>query len=260
MTIIRIFLGQLNTLWRDPAANLEKLRGLLNPLAGGDDALLVLPEMMSTGFTDDLEVLAEMPGGPWEQAFHQLIREKSLPALVGLVRRHGEQLFNETIFMHPSESEAQVAYRKIRPFKSEHKVVTPGSEVITFEFRGAVVCPLICYDLRFPELFRAGLRQGAEVFVVMASWPDPRHHHWECLLKARAIENQAYVIGVNRCGDDPNAHHAGGSVVIDPHGVVVDHAGETESIREVEIDVQEVRDWRAAFPPVTDYLRKPQLA
>jgi omega-amidase len=241
-------------------ANLDRLRGLLGPLSGSDGRLLVLPEMMSTGFTDDLDSLVEPAGGSWEQDFHQLIAKIRLPSILGIARREGSEITNEALFFDAVNAQPQASYRKIRPFKSEHKVVTPGKQVSTFEYQGVTFCPLICYDLRFPELFRAGLRQGAEVFLVIASWPDRRQMHWETLLQARAIENQAFMVGVNRCGDDPELHYAGGSMVVDPHGNVIYHAGDSESITAVPIDVQMVRDWRSEFPGVSDYLRSPDLA
>lgn len=254
MAIIQTLLAQLSILWRDPEANLSRLKSLC-PLEPTED-LLILPEMFLTGFTDELEELTEAPGGPFESALRSTLSERKLAAVAGIARRHAEgEIVNEAIFMSPG-STVPVSYRKIRPFRSEHKVVTPGHTVMTFDHAGARFCPLICYDLRFPELFREGLKQGAEVYIVIASWPATRQHHWELLLQARAVENQAYVIGVNRCGDDPNFHYAGGSMVVDPLGEVVYHAGESESISRVALDIQRVRDWRAEFPATKDYLNE----
>lgn len=259
MTAFRVFLAQLAILWRDPAGNLERLRGLMQNLPGDEQTLLVLPEMMSTGFTDELEALAEPAQGSWEQAFQALVTATSLPVLLGIARRQPDGITNEAVLFRPEEGESGVSYRKIRRFKGENKVVTGGRTVVTFDFHGVTICPLICYDLRFPEIFRAGLRQGAEIFIVMANWPDIRHQHWELLLQARAIENQAFVVGVNRCGDDPALHYAGGSMVVDPHGKILYHAGDAEAIDEVLLDIEEMRAWRSAFPAVSDYLGEPGL-
>ncbi len=257
VTIIPILLVQFDVLWRNPDGNLSRLQSQLADIESDERQLLILPEMVSTGFTDDLDSLVEAPKGPWESSLSSGL---AVPTILGIARRQPDgTITNEAVYLPPSHSE-ETAYRKIRPFRSEHKVVTAGSDVITFDHQGVCFCPLICYDLRFPELFRAGLRQGAEVFVVIASWPAPRQHHWELLLQARAVESQAYVIGVNRCGNDPNFHYAGGSMVIDPLGEIVYHAGESESITRVEIDVQRVRDWRAEFPAIKDYLDQPGLA
>ena len=256
MAITPILLAQLDVLWRNPVGNLALIRRHLVDVERDDQPLLVLPEMVSTGFTEDLDNLAEAPNGPWETSLTDAL---SVPTVLGIARRHADLTTNEAVYLRPGQPE-EFAYRKIRPFRSEHKVVTAGSEIITFDHQGVRFCPLICYDLRFPELFRAGLCRGAEVFVVIASWPAPRQHHWELLLQARAVENQAYVIGVNRCGNDPNFHYAGGSMVINPHGDIIHHAGESESVTRIEIDPQMVRDWRAEFPGTKDYLERPSLA
>ena len=108
---------------------------------------------------------------------------------------------------------------------------------MTFEWGGFVVAPFVCYDLRFPEIFRAASRQGANLFVVMALWPAKRQQHWLTLLQARAIENQAYVIGVNRTGDEPKHSYPGWSVVVvDPQGVIIADAGERERILKAALD------------------------
>ena len=228
MAIIPILLAQLDVLWRNPPGNLSRLQGHLVDIEGDEDSLLVLPEMLSTGFTDNLSDLAEVAGGPWETS---LVNGLDIPAVLGIARRqHDGTITNEAVYLQPSRAE-HVAYRKILPIRSEHKVVTAGCEVITFDHQGVRFCPLICYDLRFPELFRAGLRQGAEVFLVIASWPAPRHHHWELLLQ-----------------------------VIAPLGEILYHAGESESVTRVEIDAQRVRDWRAEFPGTKDYLDQPSPA
>ncbi|MDA7525896.1 carbon-nitrogen family hydrolase [Verrucomicrobiales bacterium] len=257
MAIITILLAQLDVLWRNPTGNLSRLQRHLVDIEGDDQQLLVLPEMLSTGFTDDLDNLTEAPHGPWESS---LMNELNVPTILGIARRQPDgRITNEAVYLKPDQAK-DISYRKIRPFRSEHKVVTAGSEVITFDHAGVCFCPLICYDLRFPELFRTGLRQGAEVFIVIASWPASRQHHWELLLRARAVENQAYVVGVNRCGDDPNFHYSGGSMVIDPLGEIVYHAGESESVTRVDIDAQRVKDWRSEFPGTRDYLSQPDLA
>ena len=113
-------------------------------------------------------------------------------------------------------------------------------------------CPLLCYDLRFPELFRASVKQGANLFVVLASWPDSRMSHWHALLKARAIENQAYVIGVNRTGSDPNHKYIGGSKVIDPMGKIRAEALLEEELISFTLEHSLIEDWRISFPALLD--------
>ena len=131
-------------------------------------------------------------------------------------RRRGR---NEAVAFGPDGSET-ARYCKLHPFSyaGETDHYAPGAEVVTFDWEGITVAPLICYDLRFPEAFRAAVRKGAELYAVIANWPEPREQHWAALLDARAIENQAYVLGVNRVGSDPNTAYAGRSRIIDPRG------------------------------------------
>jgi predicted amidohydrolase len=114
------------------------------------------------------------------------------------------------------------------------------------------VAPFICYDLRFPELFRAALDHGADLMVVIANWPIARVDHWTTLLKARAIENQCYVLGVNRCGHDPSFIYPGKSAVFDPQGRCLAEAGAAAEIISATLDANLVRDWRRAFPALRD--------
>jgi predicted amidohydrolase len=114
------------------------------------------------------------------------------------------------------------------------------------------VCPAICYDLRFPELFRLGLLKGAEVYALGANWPDARQAHWRALLIARAIENQAFVLGVNRTGRDPHLNYAGGSIAVGPQGEVLGELAAEEAVLSVEIAPREVHAWREKFPAWKD--------
>ncbi|MBC7783123.1 MAG: carbon-nitrogen family hydrolase, partial [Burkholderiales bacterium] len=137
-------------------------------------------------------------------------------------------------------------------FANEHQKFRGGDRVATFQWDGAVIAPLICYDLRFPEVFRIATRAGTEIFVVIANWPTARVHHWTTLLAARAIENQAYAIGCNRCGADPNVAYPGRSVVFDPRGQLIGDAGGAEGVLRVDIDVESLRQYRREFPALND--------
>jgi len=123
---------------------------------------------------------------------------------------------------------------------------------VSFPWAGLRIAPFICYDLRFPEHFRSAAGEGADMFVVIANWPVARIHHWLTLLQARAIENQAAVVGVNRCGTDPRFTYNGRSVVVSPHGHIVADAGEREHIVTATIDPGEIRAWRREFPALAD--------
>jgi predicted amidohydrolase len=182
-----------------------------------------------------------------------LAREQNAAVLGGLVRRGKGKGHNELITFAPDGTELG-RYRKNRTFcytgESEH--YENGTEVSVFEWQDWKIAPLICYDLRFPELFRRATAKGAELIVVIASWPSVRVEHWVTLLRARAIENQAYVIGVNRTGSDPNLEYPGRSIIIDPWGEIVADAGAKDKAFSAEIDLEAVRNWRAEFPALQD--------
>ncbi len=257
MDILSIWLAQLEISWEDPEANLQSVIAALAEADPMPRGLVVFPEMMPTGFTQNLQHLAPESGGQWESQLDAELRRRDLTGLVGMARRHANgEIGNDAVFLG-AEVPPAGSYQKIRPFKKEAAAVSRGHEVRVFTFKGAKVCPLICYDLRFPELFREGLRKGAEVFLVMANWPEARHHHWELLLQARAVENQAFVLGVNRAGTDPDFNYLGGSMAVDPHGQVLYHAGEAHSVNKVDIDLKTLREWREAFPAVNDFLSDP---
>ena len=136
----------------------------------------------------------------------------------------------------------------MHPFKFAGEAAAPGTEPVVLDCGEFKLSPAVCYDLRFPELFRACVKRGANLFAVIANWPTSRLDHWLTLLKARAIENQAYVIGVNRCGRDPVNEYLGRSQVIGPRGEVFADVGEGEGVVNAELDLLELQDYRKKFP------------
>ena len=135
--------------------------------------------------------------------------------------------------------------------EAQHYVA--GERAVVFRWGDCRVSPFICYDLRFPEIFReAAAAHRPELFVVIASWPEKRISHWMALLKARAIENQAYVVGVNRIGSDPYYAYTGQSAIIDPHGEVLADAGEGEGVIRAELDLATLRKYREGLPFLGD--------
>ncbi|MDA8634456.1 carbon-nitrogen family hydrolase [Verrucomicrobiales bacterium] len=242
---------QWNLVWEDRDANYDRVRELLAD--SGDSDLIILPEMFSSGFSMNVDATAEPDDLPTEVFLRELAREQNAAVLGGLVRRGKGKGHNELITFAPDGTELG-RYRKNRTFcytgESEH--YENGTEVSVFEWQDWKIAPLICYDLRFPELFRRATAKGAELIVVIASWPSVRVEHWVTLLRARAIENQAYVIGVNRTGSDPNLEYPGRSIIIDPWGEIVADAGAKDKAFSAEIDLEAVRNWRAEFPALQD--------
>jgi omega-amidase len=255
---------QLDIVWEDKAANLAKICRCLaaaNPKPG---TLVVLPEMFATGFTMNLE-LAEDTG----ESIAAIAKEYRVQILAGMVRAVGvvgatsrsrqvpgnrdrevaptKNLTNEAVLFDAQGGEVG-RYAKMHPFKIAGETVEPGTEAVVVDCGEFRLAPAVCYDLRFPELFRAGVKRGANLFAVIANWPTARLDHWLTLLKARAIENQSYVIGVNRCGRDPNVEYPGHSQIISPLGEVLADAGETEGVVKAELELPELQEYRRKFP------------
>jgi len=251
---MQISLVQLDTVWEDKPANFGKVRALLERSRPARGGIIVLPEMFSTGFSLDLSK-TYISGEGTEAAFCAgLAREYGCCVVGGFVESAGSRAANFAgVFLPDGEL---VRYQKQRPFTGagEHECHVPGSAAVVFQWGGLTVAPLVCYDLRFPELFRDAVRLGADAFIVIAAWPSRRIEHWLTLLRARAIENQALVIGVNRTGKEPRFSYNGRSVIVDPHGTVILDARETECVATAEIDPTVADSWRAEFPAVRDFL------
>jgi omega-amidase len=245
---------QLEIAWENPPANCAKVHALCSKAEIPPGSLIVLPEMFATGFSMHLAATLEQPPSETERFVESLAREHQSWVIAGMIAagKDGKGR-NEAVVFSP-EGFRIARYCKWHPFPlaGEQECHEAGEEIVTFDWNGLSTAPFICYDLRFPELFRAGVRQGAQLFAVMANWPSKRHRHWINLLQARAIENQAYVIGVNRCGSDPMHQYTGQSVIIDPHGEIVADAGEREGIISAEVDVACVTGWRKEFPALRD--------
>ncbi|MCF7764789.1 MAG: carbon-nitrogen family hydrolase [Verrucomicrobia bacterium] len=248
----RVVCAQLDLVWEDKPANFDKARALLDGVEPG--SLVLLPEMFPTGFSMNVAAIGEGIPSESERFLSELARERGICLVAGLVTPADDgRGRNEAVVFDP-EGKLLGRYCKLHPFtfggESEH--YQRGSEIVTFPWAGFVVAPFICYDLRFPEAFRAAVRRGATLFVVIANWPSRRVNHWVTLLRARAIENQAYVVAVNRCGSDPKLEYPGRSLVIDPQGEILQDAGDSEGCISAAMDPEVVASWRAQFPALQD--------
>jgi omega-amidase len=253
MSGMRVIGCQLDTAWENPEANHAKVQAMLQgaKLQGGE--LIVLPEMFATGFTMNVVGAADREGKT-ARFLSTLAGQYRATVIAGVVGVGASDMGrNEALMFDPAGNEI-ARYCKLHPFSigSETKYYEPGEMVVTFALGGFTVSPFVCYDLRFPEIFRSAAQAGASLMAVIANWPGKRVEHWITLLKARAIENQAYVVGVNRCGSDPNHSYPGRSMIVDPHGVVLADAGESEGFIEAELDPEVVLRWRKEFPVLRD--------
>lgn len=251
---MNVFAVQLDSVWENPRENFAKVDRLLAAMPPSRGALVVLPEMFSTGFSLDLSKTAQSEAQEAEEFLRSIARRYDVAVLGGVVNTCGNgRGRNEAVAIAPDGS-LLARYVKQRPFSGagEDLVHEAGSDSVTFPWGGFTVAPFVCYDLRFPELFRAAARLRADLFVVIAAWPVKRIEHWLALLRARAIENQAWVVGVNRCGNEPRFDYNGRSIVVDPHGTIVADAGESEGVLAAAVDAAAVRAWREEFPALRD--------
>lgn len=245
---------QLDTAWEDRETSLGRARAHLDSTRITAGSLLVFPEMMAGGFSMDPARAADGAARQTETFLADTARRFSSCVLGGIARLvDGGTAANEAVAFGADGREL-VRYRKMHPFTpaGEAEAYPAGDRVEIFSFGGFRIAPFICYDLRFPEIFREASDRGAELFCVIGNWPDRRHQHWSTLLRARAIENQAAVIGVNRAGADPHFSYAGGSAVLGPQGETLGELGSAPGIVRGEISPQQVGEWRASFPALRD--------
>jgi len=252
---VNVIALQFDIAWENKPANFEKVRRLLSQVAAPQGALVALPEMFATGFSMNSDTIAEPLDGETEQFLADAAREFGIFLVAGAALRDQDGKARNNALVHSPKGERLALYAKMRLFtpSGEHEHYTPGDRPVTFSCGDCAVSPFICYDLRFPELFRkvAGSHQP-ELFVIIANWPEKRIHHWVRLLQARAIENQAYVVGVNRVGSDPHYTYGGRSVVIDPHGEILANAGKEEGSAYASLDISALRKYREGLPFLAD--------
>ena len=251
---MKVYCCQFDIRWEDKPANFRKVESMLSAANVEQGSLVQLPEMFATGFSMNVDSIQEGEDEETMQFLRRVARERGIFVLGGLVMASPSGLgLNQAVGFSPEGKEI-VRYTKIQTFSlgGESKCCAAGDRVATFSWRGLTVSPYICYDLRFPELFRIGTRRGAQLITVMANWPDVRIQHWVALLQARAIENQAYVAGVNRCGSSPELRYNGRSVIVAPSGEILADAADKEMMIEAEIDVKALESLRTSLPFLRD--------
>jgi len=244
---------QLDIVWHDPAANIEKVRRLLERAHVPEGAMLVLPEMFATGFSMDVEQTSGSSISITNEFLSALSRDRKVCVVAGVVSRqqNGKPVNEEAVYFPDGKI---LRYQKIHPFTpgGESANYAAGQQLLLFDWQGLKVAPFVCYDLRFPEVFRAATHRGAQVLIDIANWPVARQEHWTTLLRARAIENQAYMIGVNRCGKDPSFSYAGGSQIIGPRGGIIADAGPREGIITASLCLDALNEYRRDLPFLAD--------
>ncbi len=249
---MRIAGVQHDIIWEDPAATHARVAPLIAEAAAGGARIIALTEMFGTGFSMRPERIAEDEGGRNEQfLLEQAARHNAY--LIASVAQSGAdgRYYNNAIVAAPDGTVQR--YAKIHPFTfaGEHAHYAAGETFLTVAIDDLRVSVFVCYDLRFADEFWA-LADSTDLYVVVANWPEPRREHWRVLLRARAIENQAYVLGVNRVGNAKHLTHVGDSAVIDPLGRTLAEAAVGEAVVSAEIDVATVSETRSSLPFLQD--------
>lgn len=256
MTQLSLICCQFDIQWEGKESNHKRVRQMLLESQPAVESLIVLPEMFATGFSMNVGKTADEDSYS-ANFISEIASQFGSYVLAGIVTKDSSDCaFNQAILCDGSGAQIG-SYRKMRLFSpaKEDLNYKPGDRVSINTVGGFQMSPFICYDLRFPELFRDAVSQGAELFVVIASWPAQRAEHWCKLLEARAIENQAFVVGVNRCGSDPDNKYAGQTRVIDPWGNVIAEAGSEECVLKCHIDLELLRNYRKQLPFLADMNR-----
>ncbi len=249
--MLSVTLLQTSLYWHDPVANRATLEESIFSLDQPTD-LIVLPEMFTTGFTMEAPAVAEHPRLTTHRWMHQMAAQTNAVVTGSYVVRENGRFYNRLLWMQPDGQFATYDKRHLFRMAGEDKIYTAGNERIVKEWRGWRICPLICYDLRFPVWSRNN-PQDYDLLLYVANWPAARQRPWDTLLQARAIENLSYVAGVNRVGDDEKGHHyGGGSALIDYTGEVLFQHYETPIIHQQILSLDNLRAFRERFPAHRD--------
>jgi omega-amidase len=246
---ITVFQGYL--FWENIDKNLQNIALRLSGIREKTN-LIILPEMFTTGFSMEAAALAEPVGGKSMKWMHKVAKQYECVVTGSLIIKDNEKYYNRLIWMRPDGSYECYDKRHLFALGKEHQTYTAGTKRLIVELKGWKICPMICYDLRFPVWLR-NVNEEYDLMLFVANWPERRIAHWRALIAARAIENQAYVIGVNRVGHDGHEiYHSGDSTCIDPSGNVVYYKRDEEDMYTFTIIADEVKKTRRALPFLKD--------
>ena len=248
---LKIGLVQFSPVWENKSESIDKINNLV--INNDKLDLIIFPEMTLTGFTMKSEKFAEELTGENYNFFSTFAKEKKCALMYGFIERGNKKNFNTLVHLN-NQGKIINKYRKIHPFSysKEDIYFGKGKETVITKVKGLSIGLSICYDLRFPELYRLYAKEKVHLIIDIANWPDTRIEHWRTLLKARAIENQCYVVGVNRVGDDPKLHYNGFSSAFDPMGKEIVAVENEEKVIIVEMDKTYVDDVRKKLPFLND--------
>ena len=246
---LKISLIQTDVIWENVDANLMHNGNLISGLDADTD-IVVLPEMYSTGFSMNIKN-AEKINGTTIEWMKNTARKNNIVVTGSIIFSENNKIFNRLIWMDPSGSYSFYDKRHLFRMGKEGEYYSQGTDKLIVDYNGWKICPLICYDLRFPVWSRNV--EGYDILIYVANWPSSRINAWNTLLKARAIENQCYVIGVNRVGVDGNKlDYPGESMFIDPKGQILNEISDRDTIITRTLNLDILNDFRRQFPVSKD--------
>ena len=245
--------AQVSGVWESPDQTLEKAEECFSLAARSGAVLISFPEQFTTGWDPGSIKNTEDLTGAIVAEFKKLAKKHAM-AVIGSFRETFSPKPRNTAIAISRNGEILATYAKIHLFTpgNEDQSFTPGNELATFTLEGVHMGLAICYDLRFPEIFRLYRREGVHAVIVPAAWPQNRLRHWELFIQSRAAENQMYVAGVNTTGTNPVDEYAGASMTADPHGTIIARAGAGNELLYYEIDPRFVERTRREFPVDND--------
>jgi predicted amidohydrolase len=249
--VLKVSLVQTSTFWENAKANLASLNSKFEQLENDTD-LVLLPEMFSTGFSVGKEGIAEKMDGQTVNWMLEKASEKNCLLLGSVLIEENKNYFNRLIAAFPDGRLLNYDKRHLFSYAGEDKIFAKGTKRLVFSYKGFKICPLICYDLRFPVWARND--ENYDILIYVANWPSPRIKAWDTLLKARAIENLCYTIGLNRVGIDNNKlNYPGHSAVYDPFGeCLLSFEEHEEKIKSVRLEKSAVNTVRNKFSFLDD--------
>ncbi len=251
MNTLKITTFQAYLFWENIEKNLQNLGLRLSSIREKTD-LIILPEMFSTGFSMNPERLAEEMDGKTMKWMHQQARKFECVITGSIIIKENKKYFNRLIWMRPDGTYEYYDKRHLFGLGEEDKHYSSGDKKLFVELLGWKICPMICYDLRFPVWLR-NVDEEYDMLLIVANWPERRSLHWRTLIPARAIENQAFVVAVNRVGHDGNEiYHSGDSMCIDPNGKVIYYKPNDEDLYTFSISKEDLSTARELFPFLRD--------
>lgn len=239
----------MTSVWEDPEKTLEKAEGFVRHAAASGADIICFPEQFATGWDPTSHKNTDDMSGPVISSLRKAARETRI-SIIGSLREKSHPFPRNTAVVINRDGSFLTSYAKIHLFSpaGENRAFTPGTELGIFTL-GSLKCGMaICYDLRFPELFRLYASQGVQAVFVPAAWPVSRIRHWELFISARAAENQMYVVGVNTTGKTPVDTYAGSSMTADPNGTIISRADHPEQLLFADLDPAVINAARAALP------------